>query len=90
VRVATRGRGGYCFHTNGALSELLRSLGYTVERHVGGVHGPDGASEAEMANHLVLTVHDLPNDANPMVSGTSTPGWATRCTSDARSFGLEQ
>ena len=38
------GRGGYCFHLNGAFSELLRSLGYDVVRHVGGVHGPDGAS----------------------------------------------
>ena len=36
-------RGGYCFHLNGALSELLASLGYDVVRHVGGVHGPDGA-----------------------------------------------
>jgi len=65
VRIATQRRGGYCFHLNGALSELLRSLGYRVQRHVGGVHGPDGATEAEMSNHLVLTVHDLPTDANP-------------------------
>src|SRR5690349_457597 len=41
-RVATRRRGGYCFHLNGALSELLGMLGYDVVRHVGGVHGPDG------------------------------------------------
>jgi N-hydroxyarylamine O-acetyltransferase len=65
LRIATRGRGGYCFHLNGALSELLRALGYNVVRHVGGVHGPDGASAAEMTNHLVLTVHDLPTAANP-------------------------
>jgi N-hydroxyarylamine O-acetyltransferase len=58
-------RGGYCFHLNGAFSELLRSLGYDVERHVGGVHGPEGATGAEMTNHLVLTVHNLPNDTNP-------------------------
>jgi N-hydroxyarylamine O-acetyltransferase len=65
ARIATRGRGGYCFHLNGALSELLRALGYDVVRHVGGVHGPDGPSPAEMTNHLVLTVHGLPNAANP-------------------------
>ena len=65
ARIATQGRGGYCFHLNGALSELLRALGYNVVRHVGGVHGPDGATEAEMANHLVLTVHDLPDEVNP-------------------------
>ena len=34
-------------------------------RHVGGVHGPPGASEDEMTNHLVLTVRGLPTDANP-------------------------
>jgi len=65
TRVATRRRGGYCFHLNGALSELLRALGYNVVRHVGGVHGSDGPSPDAMTNHLVLTVHDLPNDANP-------------------------
>ena len=65
VRIATRGRGGYCFHLNGALSELLHALGYDVVRHVGGVHGPDGPSHEEMTNHLVLTVHGLPTAANP-------------------------
>lgn len=64
TRVATQRRGGYCFHLNGAASELLRALGYNVERHVGGVHGPDGVTADAMTNHLVLTVHDLPNDAN--------------------------
>src|SRR5204863_7556753 len=38
-RIAHQGRGGYCFHLNGALSELLRALGYDATRHVGGVHG---------------------------------------------------
>lgn len=64
-RVARQRRGGYCFHLNGALSELLRALGYDVVRHVGGVHGPDGPSDAMMTNHLVLTVHGLPSDDNP-------------------------
>jgi arylamine N-acetyltransferase len=65
ARVATQRRGGYCFHLNGSLSELLRRLGYDVVRHVGGVHGEAGASEAELGNHLVLTVRGLPTDGNP-------------------------
>src|SRR5262249_13695677 len=64
-RVARDGRGGYCFHLNGAFSELLAALGYDVTRHVGGVHGPDGPSEDAMANHLVLTVAGLARDDNP-------------------------
>jgi arylamine N-acetyltransferase len=65
ARVAHGRRGGYCYHLNGAFSVLLESLGYQVTRHVGGVHGPVDATEQEMANHLVLTVADLPTDANP-------------------------
>jgi N-hydroxyarylamine O-acetyltransferase len=65
TRVAHQGRGGYCFHVNGAFSELLRALGYDVTRHVGGVHGPDGPEESAMGNHLVLTVAGLPTEANP-------------------------
>ena len=59
-----RGPGGYCFHLNGAFSELLWSLGYDVTRHVGGVHGPDGPDEGALTNHLVLTVSGLPTDDN--------------------------
>ncbi len=65
ARVALRGRGGYCFHLNGAFSELLGSLGYTVTRHVGGVHGPGGPDGEMMSNHLVLTVSGLPTSENP-------------------------
>lgn len=64
-RIAHEGRGGYCFHVNGGFSELLRALGYDTTRHVGGVHGPDGPAEGEMANHLVLSVASLPSDGNP-------------------------
>jgi len=64
-RVATEGRGGYCYHLNGAFSELLRSLGYEVHRHVGGVHGPEGPHRSARGNHLVLTVSGLPNATNP-------------------------
>ena len=64
-RVATRGRGGYCFHLNGAFSVLLRSLGYDVTLHAGGVHGPDGPTPGAIENHLVLLVHGLPTDGHP-------------------------
>jgi arylamine N-acetyltransferase len=65
ARIASTTWGGYCFHLNGAFSELLRALGYHVVRHVGGVHGPDGPSDDAMTNHLVLTAHDLPSADNP-------------------------
>ncbi|HEY2428203.1 MAG TPA: arylamine N-acetyltransferase [Acidimicrobiales bacterium] len=65
ARIAGTSRGGYCFHLNGAFSELLAALDYDVVRHVGGVHGPDGPSDQAMTNHLVLTVHGLPSGDNP-------------------------
>lgn len=65
ARVANERRGGYCFHLNGALSELLRSLEFEVRRHVGGVHGSAGPTYEELTNHLVLTVSGLPTPANP-------------------------
>jgi arylamine N-acetyltransferase len=65
ARIALKGRGGYCYHLNGALSALLESLGYAVTRHVGGVHGPDGPNADSVGNHLVLTVSGLPSDENP-------------------------
>jgi len=64
-RIAHRGRGGYCFHVNGAFSVLLRALGYDVTLHVGGVFGPDGPTPESIDNHLVLLVHGLPDDACP-------------------------
>ncbi|MEV7807500.1 arylamine N-acetyltransferase [Microbispora sp. NPDC088329] len=60
-----RGRGGYCFHLNGAFSVLLRLLGYAVSRHVGGVQGSAEAPAGAAGNHLALTVSGLPTDANP-------------------------
>ncbi len=50
---------------NGALGLLLSSLGYQLQGHVGGVHGPEGPTDAVTGNHLVLTVHGLPSPANP-------------------------
>ncbi|MDQ1379877.1 MAG: N-hydroxyarylamine O-acetyltransferase [Actinomycetota bacterium] len=64
-RIARQGRGGYCYHLNGAFSELLRSLGYSVDRHVGGVHGPGGPDTEALGNHLVLTVRGLAAATNP-------------------------
>lgn len=64
-RIALHGRGGYCYHMNGAFGLLLGSLGYSVHAHVGGVHGPEGPNVAALGNHLVLTVDQLPTEANP-------------------------
>lgn len=62
-----RRRGGYCYHLNGAFSQLLVALGYDVVWHRAGVHAnpaepPPGSARA---NHLALTAHALPTDANP-------------------------
>lgn len=63
-RIAFERRGGYCYHLNGALGLLLRSLGYEVQGHVGGVQAGEPDPDA-MGNHLVLTVTGLPSEANP-------------------------
>lgn len=55
IRRIVAGRGGYCYHLNGAFAELLTALGYEVTRHVGGVQGPNGAPHVD-GNHLALTV----------------------------------
>ncbi|GAB1694497.1 arylamine N-acetyltransferase family protein [Krasilnikovia sp. M28-CT-15] len=60
-----RGRGGYCYHLNGAFSALLHALGYRVTRHVGGVQSGTDQPAGASANHLVLTVADLPSPAVP-------------------------
>jgi N-hydroxyarylamine O-acetyltransferase len=67
-RIARFGRGGYCYHLNGALGLLLYSLGYDVHGHVGGVHISAGPEADAVGNHLVLTVGRLPSPSNP--SGT--------------------
>jgi arylamine N-acetyltransferase len=66
ARLVATGRGGYCFHLNGAFSALLGALGFAVRRHRGGVwHSPDQVPLEPYPNHLALTVHDLPTTANP-------------------------
>ncbi len=56
-----RGRGGYCYHLNGAFSALLRTLGYDVTRHLGGVQGKAKSEPGIHRNHLALTVAGLPD-----------------------------
>jgi arylamine N-acetyltransferase len=56
VRRIVAGRGGYCFHLNGAFALLLEWLGVELTRHLAGVQGrhaavPPGAN----GNHLGLT-----------------------------------
>ena len=66
ARVVATGRGGYCYHLNGALSVVLAALGYDVHRHRGWVWpDPDGEPFQPYANHLPLTVHGLPSPDNP-------------------------
>ncbi|MEV8530866.1 arylamine N-acetyltransferase [Streptomyces sp. NPDC051211] len=51
------GRGGYCFHLNGAFATLLTALGYDVRWHRGGVQlDADTPAPGANANHLTLTV----------------------------------
>jgi len=65
-RIVTTGRGGYCFHLNGAFGLLLAALGYEVRQHRGGVWSQaDEVPLRPFANHLALTVHGLPTDDNP-------------------------
>jgi arylamine N-acetyltransferase len=60
-RILRRRRGGYCFQLNGALALLLRSLGYHVTLHRGGVHRlPKGRPTID-GSHLALTVAALPD-----------------------------
>lgn len=61
-----RGRGGYCYHLNGALSVLLGALGFDVRWHVGGVQRrEDPQPVGATANHLSLTVRGLPTPSCP-------------------------
>ncbi|MFE0022722.1 arylamine N-acetyltransferase [Amycolatopsis sp. NPDC059021] len=57
-----RGRGGYCYHLNGAFSALLRALGYQVTRHLSGVQSSAGDAPNLNRSHLGLTVTGLPDD----------------------------
>jgi arylamine N-acetyltransferase len=59
VREVVAGRGGYCFHLNGAFSWLLRELGFAVTLHRGYVRNAAEGPQDPALNHLALLVHDL-------------------------------
>ena len=64
-RIVKRGRGGYCFHLNGAFGLLLEALGYEVSRRRGTVQPPPETAPSRLLNHLVVLVHGLPTSAHP-------------------------
>ncbi|MCF2530763.1 arylamine N-acetyltransferase family protein [Yinghuangia soli] len=51
-----RGRGGYCFHLNGAFAALLAALGYDVTLHRAGVQDEVEDPDGPGGDHLALTV----------------------------------
>lgn len=51
-----RGRGGYCFHLNGAFAALLTALGYDVTLHRAGVQDEVEDPGGPGGDHLALTV----------------------------------
>jgi arylamine N-acetyltransferase len=55
VRRVLAGRGGYCYHLNGAFSALLAWLEVDVTRHISGVQGRGQVAPGLNANHLGLT-----------------------------------
>jgi N-hydroxyarylamine O-acetyltransferase len=56
ARVASGGRGGYCFEVNTVLMALLEGLGFSVERRQAIVTTFDGPRSGEQTNHLALLV----------------------------------
>ncbi len=64
ARIVNEGRGGYCFHLNGAFGLLLTALGYDVAHRRGTVQ-PSDAPPMRRLNHLVLVVRGLPDDGHP-------------------------
>ncbi|MET9885999.1 arylamine N-acetyltransferase [Streptomyces sp. NPDC006430] len=91
VRRFAAGRGGYCFHLNGAFALLLEVLGYEVTRHVAGVLGPADRERRDVSgDHLALTVRvggeeffvdvglgDGPHEPLPLRVGTHRQGGFT-------------
>jgi N-hydroxyarylamine O-acetyltransferase len=64
-RIVRGGRGGYCFHLNGAFGLLLEALDYDVSRRRGTVQGPPEEPPRRLLNHLVVLVHGLPTGEHP-------------------------
>lgn len=85
------GRGGYCFHLNGAFALLLETLGFDVTRHLGGVLGAADRERRDISgDHLALTVRvegeeffvdaglgDGPYEPLPLRAGTYRQGGFT-------------
>jgi N-hydroxyarylamine O-acetyltransferase len=79
-RIVKRGRGGYCFHLNGAFGLLLEALGYGVSRRRGTVQPPPGAAPGRILNHLVVLVHGLATSTNPQGTWWTEVGLGDGCT----------
>jgi arylamine N-acetyltransferase len=79
-RIVKRGRGGYCFHLNGAFGLLLEALGYEVSRRRGTVQPPPETAPSRLLNHLVVLVHGLPTSANPEGTWWTEVGLGDGCT----------
>jgi arylamine N-acetyltransferase len=77
VRRVVGGRGGYCYHLNGAFATLLEWLEVDVTRHRAGVQGRDVAiPPGANGNHLGLTVRTPDGDEWLVDVGLgSGPGW---------------
>jgi N-hydroxyarylamine O-acetyltransferase len=79
-RIVKRGRGGYCFHLNGAFGLLVEALGYDVSRRRGTVQPPSETAPGRLLNHLVVLVHGLPTSANPEGTWWTEVGLGDGCT----------
>jgi N-hydroxyarylamine O-acetyltransferase len=78
-RIVKRGRGGYCFHLNGAFGLLLEALGYDVTRRRGTVQPPPAMPPSRNVNHLVVLVHGLPTGDHPEGTWWAEVGFGDGC-----------
>ncbi|ROQ96695.1 arylamine N-acetyltransferase [Streptomyces sp. 2132.2] len=88
ARRIAAGRGGYCFHLNGAFALLLEHLGFDVTRHLAGVLVAAERERLDVnGDHLALTVRaggeeyfvdaglgDGPYEPLPLRAGTHRQG----------------
>lgn len=65
TRVAAGGNAGYCFHHNGIMTLVLRSLGYDVVPAWGHNWDDDAERRDVHIGHLAMSVRGLPTDDNP-------------------------
>jgi arylamine N-acetyltransferase len=73
------GRGGYCFHLNGAFGLLLEALGYDVSHRRGTVQPPAQTAPGRLLNHLVVLVHGLPTGDHPEGTWWAEVGFGDGC-----------